>query len=163
MVHQHQIVILAQSRFFYAKLRLAYHQFLVRDIEKLHNIKEYRTPQGTRSFARVFILLMPWFYGPYFVWVTHSQSDAETGFTFALILATFTSIAMVGLYNVQRALQDPFDEDGLDDIKVTIMFREIFHALQIVIHDGSSPLLLEDSVGLERGRDRRKSMDMCVP
>ena len=29
----------------------------MRDIEKLHNIKEYRTPQGTRSFARYLFYL----------------------------------------------------------------------------------------------------------
>lgn len=134
-----------------------YHQFYVRDIEKLHNIKEYRTPQGTRSFARVFIMLMPWFYGPYFVWVAHSQPNAETGFVFALILSTVTSVAMVGLYNVQRALQDPFDEDGLDDIKTSTMIREIFHALAIVGHDGSGQLeLATPSTGLN-------DMDLCVP
>ena len=33
------------------------------------------------------------------------QDDAETGFAFALVLAVFTSMAMVGLYSVQRALQ----------------------------------------------------------
>ena len=33
------------------------------------------------------------------------------------------------LYNVQRALQDPFDEDGLDDIRVSKIQEQASHAL----------------------------------
>ena len=148
-----------------------YHSFLVRDIEKLHNIKEYRTPQGTRSFARVFIVLMPWLYGPYFVWVTHSQEDAETGFLFALVLCVFTSMAMVGLYSVQKAMQDPFVEDGLDDIKVSVMCRELRHALAIVNphHPLGTPLeemdevAADDSVLDKTMNQLRSSSEICAP
>merc|ERR1712196_478436 len=111
--------------------------FLIRDFEQLHNIKEYRTPQGTRSFARVFIILMPWFYGPYAVWISRSPSQdmARTDSGFALLFSLALSVAMVGLYNVQRALQDPFDEDGLDDIKVTVMIKEICDNMKFVKKD----------------------------
>jgi len=151
-----------------------YHSFLSRDIEKLHNIKEYRTPQGTRSFARVFIVLMPWLYGPYFVWVTHSQEDAETGFLFSLVLCVFTSMAMVGLYSVQKSLQDPFVTDGLDDIKVHVMYRELRHALAIVNHDSTTgePFNFDEIDQVEAELENsiqqalsalRASTDMSVP
>merc|ERR1712196_271010 len=106
--------------------------FLIRDFEQLHNIKEYRTPQGTRSFARVFIILMPWFYGPYAVWISRSPSQdmARTDFGFALLFSLALSVAMVGLYNVQRALQDPFDEDGLDDIRVSKIHQQLLRNFQ---------------------------------
>jgi len=85
-----------------------YQQKVLHGLETLHNIKEYRTPQATRSFARVFIHLMPWLYGPYFVWVAHTlhtERHAISAFLFSLVLSISTEIAMVGLYNVQRALQ----------------------------------------------------------
>lgn len=100
-----------------------WHQFLTRDIEHLRNIKEYRTPQGTRSLARVFIQLTPWIYGPYFLWIAHGADQTRTleGYMFAFIVMTVVVLSMVALYNVQRALQDPFDEDGLDDIRISKM------------------------------------------
>ena len=48
------------------------------------------------------------FSGPYFVWVAHTLQPHERGgaaFIFGLVLSIFTEVAMVGLYNVQRALQ----------------------------------------------------------
>merc|ERR1712146_750097 len=106
-----------------------YHMFLIRDIEHLHNIKEYHTPSGPRSVARLFIHLMPWLYGPYFVWISR---DTGAGLIFSSTLCIFTSIVMVGFFNVQGMLEDPSDEQGLDDVKTTAMVREISHALEIV-------------------------------
>merc|ERR1712166_1057549 len=112
-----------------------WHQFIIRDVEKLRNLREYRTPQGTRSLARVFIQLTPWLYGPYFLWIAHGGSTAADkltkvdghiqGYCYAFIMMTVVVLSMVALYNVQRALQDPFDEDGLDDIRISKIQQQL--------------------------------------
>jgi len=109
-----------------------YHCLMIREIERLHNLKEYRTPSGPRSVARLFIHLMPWLYGPYFVWLTHNTGELGAGLFFSYTLCIFTSMVMVGFFNVQGMLEDPFDEEGLDDVKTTCMCREISHAMEVV-------------------------------
>jgi len=41
-----------------------YHQYMQQRFEHLRAFKYYRTPQSTRSFGRVYILVLPWFTGP---------------------------------------------------------------------------------------------------
>lgn len=140
-----------------------YHQKVLHGLETLHNIKEYRTPQGTRSFARVFIHLMPWLYGPYFVWVAHTLSKerhAMAAFLFSLVLSISTEIAMVGLYNVQRALQDPFDGQGFDDIHTETMCNEICNAIKVSGNDVVIPLHLVLDF---KGPRLHEDAPMCVP
>lgn len=135
-----------------------YLEILIADIEKLHNIKCYRTPQGTRSMARIFIHLMPWLYGPYHVWVAHSVHDVKhsvEGLLFALALSVVMSSAMIGLFNVQRAMQDPFDSAGIDNVDAKVMCQEIANAIRIVKSDGKEPWdcrTAEDTV-LDGGRE----------
>jgi len=90
-----------------------YNMFLQQRFEKLRNFKWYRTPQATRSFGRVYILVLPWFYGPYFAYIS-----IETNQLFSIVLSCLTSIVLIGLINVQRSLEDPFTEEGIDTIHV---------------------------------------------
>lgn len=87
--------------------------------EKLCMIKNYRTPQATRAFARIYILLHPFFFGPYYAYVAGSlapRGSSHTDEYFAMALSILTSLAMVGLFNVRYALEDPFNEEqGLLD------------------------------------------------
>jgi len=149
----------------------SYLQALIRELEVLHNIKEYRTPQATRSCGRIFIHLMPWLYGPYFVWVTKTVStgteqhqDFVGGFIFSLIYSVFTSIAMVGLFNVQRAMQDPFISSGFDNIHIETMCHEVHNAIKITAHNGSTPLVLDSPRHRFKGSQLHHDLKhMCVP
>ncbi|EQC38488.1 hypothetical protein SDRG_04196 [Saprolegnia diclina VS20] len=108
-----------------------YHWFLQARFERLCNIKLYRTPQATRSFTRLIILLLPCFYGPYYVYIIAS-GDGHTSFAFALLLSAMTSVTMIGIFNVEKALEDPFTEEGLDGVQVDVAFRRLFLALDTV-------------------------------
>jgi hypothetical protein len=77
----------------------------------LIKLKDFRTPQATRAFARVYILITPIFYGPYFADV----AENGTNLVYAVSLAVMTSLALVGLFNVQKGLEDPF-RSGIDSI-----------------------------------------------
>ncbi|KAF0719713.1 Aste57867_835 [Aphanomyces stellatus] len=108
-----------------------YHWFLQARVEKLCNIKMYRTPQATRSFTRLFILILPLFYGPYYVYLIES-SDGQTSFAFALALSAMTSLVMIGIYNVEKAMEDPFTEEGLDGVQIDLAFQRIFGAFDAI-------------------------------
>lgn len=70
---------------------------------QLRTIKEYRSPMGLRAYARVFILLTPVLFGPYYALVAQSTSLA-----WSICLACITSSAMQGLFNLRSMLEDPF-------------------------------------------------------
>ena len=89
------------------------------NLQNLLDIKDFRTPYLVRSFARVYILILPLFYGPYYAEVAHGGYDGGEGghgdFTrhgtnllFACCLSAFTSLAQVGLFNAQDGLEDAF-------------------------------------------------------
>lgn len=41
----------------------------------------------------------------------------------------------IGIYNVEKALEDPFTEDGLDDVRVSELFRRLQNALDVALLD----------------------------
>jgi len=94
--------------------------------ENMRYLKTYRTPMATRAFARVYILIHPIFWGPYYAWVVsellHDEAGGYVGsdvydvpaytsgmvIFYACCLSVITSLAMLGLYNVRYSLEDPF-------------------------------------------------------
>jgi hypothetical protein len=116
-----------------------YHWMLHGRIEKLLNIKFYRTPQATRSFTRLFIIVLPAFFGPYYVYIARgSGSTTSTNFGFALALSIMTSLIMSGIFNVERLLEDPFRGGGMDGIHVHEVVAMIERMLDIAYNDSVS-------------------------
>jgi hypothetical protein len=107
-----------------------YHQYLQQRFEQLRLLKYYRTPQATRSFGRAYILLLPWLAGPYFVWVFESTSLA-----YAMVLASFTFLVLLGLMNAQQSLEDPFITEhdsvtpGIDNVKLEFEMATVLQAM----------------------------------
>jgi hypothetical protein len=99
-----------------ARIRSWEHILLV-EIEQLRNIKRYRTPQGLRSFGRLFSMFLPPFYAPYFTNVAHQLHSLGMGICFAIL----TSIALTALFETVVSLEDPFLDEPhcvLDGINV---------------------------------------------
>lgn len=77
------------------------------------------------------------FYGPYYVHIGKGILGPEgvvseaTNIYFAVALSFMTSLVMIGIFNVERALEDPFTEDGLDDVHVTQLCRRLQDAVNI--------------------------------
>jgi hypothetical protein len=87
--------------------------------EHLTYLKEYRTPQAFRAFARVYILTIGALYGPYFVYLGRGLDKAEHNLAVAIAFACGIQLAMSGLFNVMLGLEDPFSGRGrLDNINV---------------------------------------------
>lgn len=84
------------------------------EIEKLRMIKGYRTPQGLRSFGRLFSVFLPPLYAPYYAHLATELNSLGMGISFSII----TSIALTALFETVYALEDPFEPrnllDGID-------------------------------------------------
>ncbi len=83
------------------------------DFENLKHIYQYRTPMTLRAYSKVFIFLLPILYGPYFAYLSN-----EFSFQTVLVLPILFSVILVGLDNIQDALESPFDQIGEDDILI---------------------------------------------
>lgn len=81
------------------------------DIENLKGIWKYRTPITLRAYSKVFIYTFPILYGPYFAFVAEEYSP-----NLEYMLPIIFSFILVSLDNIQRHLEDPFDQVGEDDI-----------------------------------------------
>mmetsp|Transcript_6890 Transcript_6890/g.14064 ORF Transcript_6890/g.14064 Transcript_6890/m.14064 type:complete len:583 (-) Transcript_6890:104-1852(-) len=113
-----------------------YHQYLQQRFEHLRALKYYRTPQATRAFGRAYMYLLPWLVGPYFAWVLNS-TEHEYRYAFALTLAAFTYLVLLGLLNTQRGMEDPFVPDessgwtpGVDNLKLEYEFASTLQSLE---------------------------------
>ncbi|KAF1334844.1 hypothetical protein FI667_g1582, partial [Globisporangium splendens] len=112
-----------------------YHWLLQARLEKLQNIKFYRTPQATRSFTRLFILVLPIFYGPYYVYLIRGDEYQSTNFAFCLVLSAMTSLTMIGIFNVEIAMEDPFAGGGMDGIRVREIFQLVYSMLDVCYNE----------------------------
>lgn len=90
-------------------------QYLCKMIEAFENLKhvaQYRTPITLRAYSRIFIILTPILYAPYFAFV-----GKNIPFALSMVTPFLMSIVLVGLDNIQDDLENPFDQVGEDDIK----------------------------------------------
>jgi len=92
--------------------------------EMLSYLKEYRTPQAFRAFARMYILLVGALYGPYYVYVGKGQDAEKDELGVAIAFACGVQLSLGGLFTVMLGLEDPFARRGysgmgrLDRIRV---------------------------------------------
>jgi predicted membrane chloride channel (bestrophin family) len=89
-------------------------QYLCKMIEAFENLKhvaQYRTPITLRAYSRIFIILTPIIYAPYFAYV-----GRNIHIVLAMITPFLMSVVLVGLDNIQDDLEKPFDQIGEDDI-----------------------------------------------
>ena len=82
-------------------------------MEDLRNVKEYRTLQALRVYERLFCFLLP----PFFA-TNYAQVAFDTNLFLGIATGVITSIALTGLFECVRTLEDPFVSnltlDGID-------------------------------------------------
>jgi len=91
-------------------------QYLSKIMESFENLKhiyEYRTPITLRAYSKVFIFVLPVFYGPYFAFI---GTDFYPGLVYTIPI--LFSIILVSLDNIQDHLENPFDLIGEDDVNI---------------------------------------------
>lgn len=88
----------------------------VEAMDNLHGIHVHRTPISLKAYCMVFIYLFPLIYAPTLI---HSIG-AEAPFWAPYFVVVLTEFILISLYNIQDQLEYPFDEKGLDDIKLEL-------------------------------------------
>lgn len=81
--------------------------------ESLKHIYQYRTPVTLRAYSKVFIILVPVVYGPYF---QHIAADLHLALR--MVMPVLLSIVLVSLDNIQEHLENPYDQVGEDDVQI---------------------------------------------
>ena len=85
------------------------------DFEKMRNIRLYRTPTSLRAYSHVFLNTFPIMFAPYFAYIS-DDSYAVAGY----LVAIFYGLVLVSLDNIQEDLENPFDQVGVDDLKMDV-------------------------------------------
>jgi hypothetical protein len=81
--------------------------------ERIKHIYQYRTPRTLRTYSDIFIVILPIIYGPHF-------AENATNFNYGLQYAVpiLFSVILVALDNIQSHLENPFDQQGEDDVQI---------------------------------------------
>ncbi len=90
-----------------------------RCIENLNALNIHGTPSSLRSYCLFFIYIFPFIYVP--ALFNHSFVEVTiTNQVIIMILSVLISFVLMALYNIQLYIENPFDQEGLDDIKTEI-------------------------------------------
>ena len=98
--------------------------------EKLRGTKIHETPISLRKYCLIFIYLSPLLYDSQLV-----LGQSSFGYTIetliSLLFSLLISFVLMALYNVQEYIENPFDQKGLDDLKIDEMqvnkWESLFH------------------------------------
>jgi len=83
--------------------------------ERIKHIYQYRTPRTLRTYSDIFIVVLPIIYGPHFA---ESVTNYSYGLQFAV--PVLFSVILVALDNIQSHLENPFDQQGEDDVHINV-------------------------------------------
>lgn len=87
--------------------------------ENLNSLSEHGTPRSLRAYCLVFIYIFPFIFVPGIYQYDISQTDIINS-SLIMFISLLISFILVALYNVQNLIENPFDNQGLDDIKTDI-------------------------------------------
>jgi hypothetical protein len=83
-------------------------------IDNLNGIHVHRTPISLKAYCKVFIYIFPLIYSPTIIY----NIGIEYNRLAVYFVVVLTEFILISLYNIQDDLEYPFDDKGLDDIKL---------------------------------------------
>ena len=83
-------------------------------IENVHAINIHRTPISLKAYCLIFIYIFPLIYAPAII----NRVGPEQTVWITYFIVFFSEFILISLYNIQNQLEYPFDDKGLDDIKL---------------------------------------------
>lgn len=86
--------------------------------EKIRGIKIHGTPISLKKYCLVFIYFSPFLYASQSI--LNLQDDLVTTLI-SLSFSLVVSFVLMALYNVQDYIENPFDQKGLDDLKIDLL------------------------------------------
>lgn len=85
------------------------------EFERMNNIARYRTPVALRAYSQLLLNAFPIMFGPFFANIAYPDYPIV-----GYIVAGFYGLVLVSLDNIQDHLENPFDGEGLDDLRLDI-------------------------------------------
>lgn len=86
-------------------------------IGNIEAVNNHRTPIAIRAYCLIFIYMYPVIYTPALYNRLHDGISLNESWIVYLLSAISTFI-LISLYNVQDQMENPFDQQGLDDIRL---------------------------------------------
>ena len=74
----------------------------------------HRTPISLKAYCKIFIYIFPLIYTPTII--NKIGFDGPEWITYFVVIVS--EFILISLYNIQDQMEYPFDNDGLDDIKL---------------------------------------------
>ena len=87
--------------------------------EKIRGIKIHGTPISLKKYCLLFIYFSPFLYNSQSI--LNIYDDESFLGTIPLLFSLIVSFVLMALYNVQDYIENPFDQKGLDDLKINLM------------------------------------------
>ncbi|MDX1331526.1 MAG: hypothetical protein R3252_00735 [Robiginitalea sp.] len=82
--------------------------------ENVFAINIHRTPMALKAYCLIFIYIFPLIYAPTIIYnIGATHSDVVVYF-----IVVVTEFILISLYNIQDHMEYPFDDIGVDDIKL---------------------------------------------
>lgn len=90
-------------------------------MEKLNGIKLHNTPISLRRYCLIFIYISPFLFNTKLI--SEEQFQIFLGFDLpiSVLFSMLISFILMALYNIQDYIENPFDQQGLDDLKIDQM------------------------------------------
>jgi len=90
-------------------------------MEKLNGIKLHSTPVSLRRYCLIFIYLSPFLFNTKLI--TEGQFEMSLGIDLpvSILFSITISFILMALYNIQDYIENPFDQEGLDDLQIDQM------------------------------------------
>ena len=92
------------------------------DFEKMRNISSCRTPITLRAYSKIFLHVIPIAFAPHFAHMMSNPPDESMPWPqfSGYFSACLYGMVFVCLDVVQDRLEQPFDQDGVDDVKLDV-------------------------------------------
>ena len=92
--------------------------------EKIRGIKLHGTPISLKKYCLIFIYFSPLLFNTQSI-ISKTPFDLNIESSLTLLFTLVMSFVLMALYNVQNYIENPFDQKGLDDLKIeAIMVNE---------------------------------------
>lgn len=80
-------------------------------------VNNHRTPISIRAYCQIFIYIYPIIYTPALYNKLHDGISLNESWI-VYVLSGISTFILISLYNVQDQMENPFDQKGLDDIRL---------------------------------------------
>lgn len=87
-------------------------------MEKLNGLKLHNTPISLRKYCLIFIYISPFLFNTKLISENQFQIHLWMDIPISVLFSMLISFILMALYNIQDYIENPFDQKGLDDLKI---------------------------------------------